>query len=266
MSEHHQFICPRDFHLAPPDWPALQARLLDGGYLLEARGKQVPYRALSNLGFGLARFDEGTYQHPHTIDTPSDLLAQYVDAGALPDGLSAGRDASLDEVRALLASHGITPDPLYDDHEGSDWHSPQYCLGPAARPYLSDHVRAGYDADPREVALMLLAYDTENPLVAVGENLSEPSLPGVDEPLATLPPFESHVDFIGAAFDNPGAQWHCAENGLDYRILELDWHYSLAMGFRLLRAEGLDRESAEGLAALIAELTGQPMVCSHRHL
>lgn len=34
----------------------------------------------------------------------------------------------------------------------------------------------------------------------------------------------------------------------------------------MVRTEWLDRESAEGLARLIGELTGQRMVCSHRHL
>ena len=36
MSEHHQFLFPRDMHLPPPDWRALEARLLDGGCLNRA--------------------------------------------------------------------------------------------------------------------------------------------------------------------------------------------------------------------------------------
>lgn len=265
MSEHHQFICPRDFHLAPPDWPALEARLLDGGFVLPPRGNQIPYRALRNLSFGLAALNEGSYQYADSIATAGDVIAQYVQAGYLPADLPIQHDASIDETLALLASHGITPDALYNDDESSDWRSPQYCLGPAARSCLSAASRADYDADPRHFALMLLAYHGPNPHVAVGENLSEPCLPGTDEPLESMPPFDSHVDFIGEAYENPAAQWHCAQNGRSYRILELDWGFSLAMGFRTLRAEGLDRESAEGLATLIGDLTGQPMVCSHRH-
>ena len=52
----------------------------------------------------------------------------------------------------------------------------------------------------------------------------------------------------------------------DYRILELDWHFSLAMGFRMVRLEGVDEASAQGLARMIGKLAGLEMVCSHRHL
>ncbi|AVJ28548.1 hypothetical protein [Achromobacter spanius] len=202
MSEHHQFIFPRDFHLPPPDWPALEAQLLEGGYVLPAQGDTIPYRVTH---------DDGFYTH----------------------------DAS--------------------------WHSVHYCLGPAARPYLSDIVREHYDADPRHFPIMLLAFDGPNPCVMVGENLSAPSMPGSNEP-ATPMPAESHIDYIGQAYENPAAQWHCEQSGRSYRILELDWHYTFAMGFRMVQCEGLDRESAEGLAGLIGELTGQVMGCSHRHL
>ncbi|WP_312992593.1 hypothetical protein [Achromobacter animicus] len=202
MSEHHQFIFPRDFHLPPPNWPALEARLLEGGYVLPAHGDTIPYRANNDDGFD-------------------------------------GDDAS--------------------------WRSVHYCLGPAASPYLSDAVREDYDADPRHFPLMLLAFDGPNPRVMVGENLFAPSVPGSNEPAMPMPA-ESHIDFIGEAYENPAVQWQCEESGRSYRILELDWHYSLAMGFRMVQCEGLDRESAEGLAGLIGELTGQAMGCSHRHL
>jgi len=202
MSEHHQFIFPRDFHLPPPDWPALQARLLEGGYVLAPQGENIPYSAIR--------------------------------------GDSA-------------------------DADDASWHSPQYCLGPAARPYLSEQVRADYDADPRNFPLQLLAYDGPHPRVMVGENLCEPQVPGSDEPARPMAS-EAYVDLIGQAHENPAVQWHCERSGRHYRILELDWHYSLAMGFRMVRCEGLDRASAEGLASLIGELAGQVMRCSHRHL
>lgn len=266
MSEHHQFLCPRDMHLPPPDWRALETQLLQGGYLLEPRGDGIPYRALLNLSFGLASLNEGSYQHREGLRTTGDVIAMYVRAGYLPADLPIRHDDTMEEALALLAEHGIVPGDLYLDNEGSDWSSPQYCLGPAARPYLTDDTRVSYDADPKNFPLMLLAYDGPEPNVAVGENLSEPSLPGSDQLLESMPPFDSHVDFIGVAYEDPAAQWHCEENGRDYRIFELDWQFSLAMGFRMVRTEWLDQGSAEGLARLIGELTGQPMVCSHRHL
>lgn len=266
MSEHHQFLCPRDMHLPPPDWRALEARLLEGGYVLEPRGDRIPYRALLNLGFGLAGLNEGSYQHRDGLRTTGDVIAMYVQAGHLPADLPIRHNDTMEEALALLSQRGIVPGDLYLDNEGSDWNSPQYCLGPAARPYLNADTRAAYDADPRHFPLMLLAYDGPAPHVAVGENLSEPSLPGSDKLLESMPPFDSHVDFIGAAYEDPAAQWHCPQDGRDYRILELDWQYSLAMGFRLIRTEGLDDGSARGLAGLMEALAGQPMVCSHRHL
>ncbi|KRA02128.1 MAG: hypothetical protein ACN6O5_21245 [Achromobacter sp.] len=202
MSEHHQFIFPRDVHLPPPNWPALEAQLLEGSYVLPAQGDTIPYRATNNNSF---------------------------------------------------------------DADDASWHSVHYCLGPSARPYLSDLVREDYDADPKNFPIMLLAFDGPNPRVMVGENLSAPSVPGSNEP-ATPMPADSHIDFIGEAYENPAVQWHCEQSGRSYRILELDWHYTFAMGFRMVQCEGLDRESAQGLAGLIGELTGQVMGCSHRHL
>ncbi|MBD9429519.1 hypothetical protein IB257_06195 [Achromobacter sp. ACM03] len=266
MSEHHQFLCPRDLHLPPPDWQALETKLLEGGYVLEPRGGNIPYRALLNLSFGLATLNEGSYQYQEPLRTTGDVIAMYVRAGYLPADIPIRHNDTMAEALELLASQGITPGELYADNEGSDWNSPQYCLGPAARPYLTPDTQASYDADPRNFPLMLLAYDGSEPRVAVGENLSEPSLPGSDVLLESMPPFDSHVDFIGAAYEDPAAQWHCAENGRDYRILELDWQYSLTMGFRMVRTEWLDDGSARGLARLIERLTGLVMVCSHRHL
>ena len=183
MSEHHQFLFPRDLHLPPPDWRALEARLLEGGYVLEPRGQSIPQRALINLSFGLASLHEGSYQYDEHMRTPGDVIALYARAGYLPPDIPIRHNDTMEETVALLASHGVTLGDLYADDEGGDWHSPQYCLGPAAREYLSADVRADHDADPRSIPLMLLAYDGPSPRVAVGENLCEPSLPGSDEPL-----------------------------------------------------------------------------------
>ncbi|WZB60337.1 hypothetical protein WJ968_09445 [Achromobacter xylosoxidans] len=84
MSEHHQFLFPRDLHLPPPDWRALEARLLEGGYVLEPRGQSIPQRALINLSFGLASLHEGSYQYDEHMRTPGDVIALYARAGYLP--------------------------------------------------------------------------------------------------------------------------------------------------------------------------------------
>ena len=163
MSEHHQFLFPRDLHLPPPDWRALEARLLEGGYVLEPRGQSIPQRALINLSFGLASLHEGSYQYDEHMRTPGDVIALYARAGYLPPDIPIRHNDTMEETVALLASHGVTLGDLYADDEGGDWHSPQYCLGPAAREYLSADVRADHDADPRSIPLMLLAYDGPSP-------------------------------------------------------------------------------------------------------
>ena len=55
----------------------------------------------------------------------------------------------------------------------------------------------------------------------------------------------------------------CGGTGRDYRILELDWHF---VAWRMVRLEGVDEASAQGLARMIGKLAGLEMVCSHRHL
>ncbi|MCK0317295.1 hypothetical protein, partial [Salmonella sp. 15E65] len=108
------------------------------------------------------------YQEP--LRTTGDVIAMYVREGYLPADLPIRHNDTMAEALELLASHGITPGELYADNEGSDWNSPQYCLGPAARPYLTLDTQASYDADPKNFPLMLLAYDGPEPHVAVGEN------------------------------------------------------------------------------------------------
>ncbi len=266
MSDHHQFFFPRHPHLPSPDWPALEARLRQAGYVLAPRGDRVPRAALIDLSLMLAWPREGSYQYRDGMRTPGDVIDLYVQAGHLPPGVPVRHEDTIEETWAMLARHGISPNPALVDDERSAWQSPSYCLGPAARECLSPQGREQYDADLPSLDLMLLAYDGPHPHVAVGENLEVPSVPGSDEPLDELPPFGSHIDFIGAAYDDPAVQWRNPRDGRDYRILDLDWHYSLALGFRMIRAQGLDRESAEGLAAAFSGLVGQPMGCSHRHL
>lgn len=266
MSEHHQFFFPTQPHLPPPDWAALDARLRQDGYVLEPRGSGIPRAALIDLSLMLARPLQGIYQYRDGMRTSGDVLDLYRQAGHLPPDVPVRHDTTLQETLALLASNGIAPDPVFAGDKDSAWRSPAYCLGPAAREHLSPEVRQQYDADPQSLDLTLLAYDGPQPCVAVGENLEVPCVPGSDEPLDELAPFGSHIDFIGAAYDDPAVQWRNPQDGRGYRILDLDWHYSFAFGFRMIRAQGLDRDSAEGLAAVFSGLIGQPMGCSHRHL
>lgn len=265
MSEHHQFIFPRYPHLPPPDWPALQARLLAEGYLLEPRGDRVPREALDNLSHRLARLKAGSFQYRDGLRTTGDVIALYQSAGHLPPDIPVRHHDTMEETLALLAAHGVVPDASLDD-EHSSWRGPYSCLGPAARALLTPAQRAHYDADPAGFSVVMLAYEGPEPYVAAGENLAVPSLPGADESLEELQPFGSHVDFIGMAYENPAACWRDPADGREYHLFDLDWHYSLALGFRMIRANCLEEGSAEALARAIGQMVDQPMACSHRHL
>ncbi|WP_249292954.1 hypothetical protein, partial [Achromobacter ruhlandii] len=233
MSEHHQFIFPRYPHLPPPDWPALQARLLAEGYLLEPRGDRVPREALDTLSHGLARLKEGSFQYREGLRTTGDVIALYQSAGHLPSDIPVRHGDTLEETLALLAAHGVAPDAAFDD-ERSSWRGPYFCLGPAARALLNPAQRAHYDADPAGFSVVMLAYEGPEPYVGVGENLEVPSLPGSDEPLEALPPFGSHVDFIGVAYEDPAVRWRNPADGPDHHPSDLRLHSTLTLAGRHL--------------------------------
>lgn len=265
MSEHHQFLFPLHPHLPAPDWRALDARLREQGYVLAPEGDGVPARELDNLSLRLSRALDCDYQYDAGTRTPADILALYIRTGALPADLPLHPHAGIADTLALLTSRGIVFDDTFADTEGSDWRSPYYRMGPAARALMSPDTAQAYDADPRAFGLLLLAYDGPDPAVHVGENLNVPTLPGSTDPLEDMPPYGSYLDFIGAAYADPTVQWH-APDGRAYTILELDWQYSFSLGYRMVRTDGLDEDSARNLAKAIGEMVGVPMGCSHRHL
>jgi hypothetical protein len=263
MSEHSQHIYPRYPHLAAPDWPALHARMLETGFLLPSVGEQVPRAALADLSFQIALVPGRGYRHDPAMRTAADVLALYVESGDLPAGLPLNPMHSIEEAVDLLQSRNIELRAERDE-EGCAWRSPQHCLGPAAVACLSPDMRAAYQADPREFGMQLVVY--EGLCVPVGENLCQPRLPGSDEALAELEPFGSHIDFIGAAFEDPAVQWTNPADGRAYYILDLDWQYSFGLGTHMICAHGLDQQSTEALAAATGQLADQPMACHHCHL
>lgn len=84
-------------------------KLLEGGYVVEPRGDNIPYRALLNLTFDLATLNEGSYQYQEPLRTTGDGIAMYVGAGYLPTDIPIRHNDTMAEALELLASHGITP-------------------------------------------------------------------------------------------------------------------------------------------------------------
>jgi hypothetical protein len=166
------------------------------------------------------------------------------------------------ETVALLAEHGIVIKDPYEE-KAVTWSSPMYSFGPATLALLSADCMSEYKRERHRFSLCLEACDGVNPMVRVGENLEIPRVPGSKEPLKEMHPFGSHVDFLSASWEDPAVQWQDERSGRSYRILELDWQYSMALGFRMVRLKGFDQDSTLRLASVVAELAGEPMGASH---
>ncbi|MDR9836081.1 hypothetical protein [Herbaspirillum huttiense] len=262
MSLHEDYIFPLQAHLAQPDWPALEQALLAQGFIIPPRGEDVPGPALQDLLHLLCRALDCGFQWKENIRTTGDVLRCYVESADLPADFPTPDDLTMAETLALLARHGIVIKDPYEN-KAVTWSSPMYSLGPATLALLSANCMSDYERYRDQFSLSLEACDGPNPMVHVGENLEIPRVPGSDELLKELPPFGSHVDFLGASWEDPAVQWHDERSGRSYRILELDWQYSMALGFRMVRLKGFDRDSTLRLAAAVAELAGEPMGASH---
>ena len=140
------------------------------------------------------------------------------------------------------------------DSEGCLWTSPLYRPSPALFRLLE------VEPDDDQV-LVLFEFPSGSPFVCIGENFAGPCLPGQprdDEPDEAL------MEFIGDAIDLPTTTWSGAD-GVEYHLMELDFDFTFGVGEQVLRTDRLDRAQTERLAALIGDLCGQPMSCSHRH-
>ena len=108
MSEHHQFLFPRDLHLPPPDCDCWKAAAV-----LEPRGQSIPQRALINLSFGLASLHEGSYQYDEHMRTPGDVIAPCA-RRLSASGHSHSPQRHHGRNRGA-AGHGVTLGDLYAD-------------------------------------------------------------------------------------------------------------------------------------------------------
>jgi len=268
MSEHDYFIYPRQPHLPPPDWRALEKRLLHEGYIVpssQVETDTIPYTVLFRL-YRKLLLDSEVAVGERSIN---DLLQRMQAANMLPAGMVLPAQPTGELLAEVLRPHGIDLQPSDYMPHGADHASPIYHLGPATEAYLAaaEAVSAPryYRPDHLDPTLELLEYQRQ-PLIPVGENLAEPRLPGHDAPIQNYGSYESHIELIGAAWEDPGMLWHSPENQQEYRILDLDWQYSFGLGYRLIRLGSVSPDWLPALTILVSELTDTPMQWHHRHL
>ncbi|GHH59241.1 hypothetical protein [[Pseudomonas] boreopolis] len=265
MSEHHYFIFPKYPHLSPPNWRELERRLLEEEIILPSVGSQVLGTALRDLSLCLAQLPGSHYIYDPMARTTGDVIASYIAAGCLPPDVPIRHDQSVSEAVAMLRKHGVDLEDgwrLYLDASDSTWCSDQYRPGPGYARILGDD---SLEMQRESMSLVLLEFDSGGPFVSVGEGMCAPSIPGSELELEELPPYGNYVDFIGAAYEDLETQW-VSPDGRSYYIMDLDWHWCLGIGHRMIRLSDFDYRDLEELTERIAELTGQPMSCCHRWL
>lgn len=124
----------------------------------------------------------------------------------------------------------------------------------------------GFAREQDTLALTLFSVDPdENPHVVVGENTVAPSVPGSDEPLEWLEPYGSHIDFIGAVYQDIETIWADPTDGREYFAMDLNWHEGFGIGWHFMKLEDGGDFDRERVAQVIGDIAGQPMLFTHCH-
>ncbi|PWF24913.1 hypothetical protein [Corticimicrobacter populi] len=268
MSEHDYFIYPRQPHLPPPDWRALEKRLLHEGYIVPnslVETDTIPYTTLFKL-YRQLLLDSEVAVGERSI---KDLLQRMQAANMLPAGMVLPAQPTGELLADVLRPHGIDLQPGDYMPHGADHASPIYYLGPATEARLATAETASgteYFRPSHHTPMLELLEYHRKAYVPIGENLEEPRLPDHEIPIQNYAPFENHIDLIQAAWEDPALLWRSPENGQDYRILDLDWEHTFGLGYRMVRLSSISSDLLPELTALVSEVTGVPMQWHHCHL
>lgn len=261
MSIHELWFFPRHFHGRRPDWAALERRLLDEAILLPPTGINIPRQDIYDLVHRLSPTGFLPLQEAGRVGSVAELIEVYKAEGALPASVAVTPAMRTAEIIAMFEAHGVTMDERWLS-EGV-----RHRLGPGARELFAD--AQGWDANHEQFAITLCEYH-DMPTVSAGENLEPPLSPSTGEPLEELAPFGSHIDFIGAVYENPDTTWTDPLTGLPHRILDLDWRHTFGMGYCAVKLEyGLgpgDDVFYERFAERLSRYAGEPMVMACLHL
>ncbi|MCF7749930.1 hypothetical protein KQ945_04160 [Bacillus subtilis subsp. subtilis] len=266
MSEHDCFVFPAAPHLPGPDLRALEQWMLHARILLPPVGEAVPLHALHILSHAISRHPGANgWIHCPTWQCAADVVAGHIIAGNLPASLQMDRSGSVEACVEHLRDHGIVLDPaaLFDKHEECTWYSPLYRAGPGMRVLYPD----GCLDDLEQLSIRLFQVRSGcPPFVVAGEGTVPPRVPGELDDREDFPPFGSYVDFIGAAYEDIHVQWTPPGAVASYRILDLDWHAGMGIGWHFIQFEGGTGHDMEQFIHAISTRCGQRMQVAHRHL
>lgn len=261
MSLHELYVFPRHFHGARPDWAALERRLLNEAILLPPVGDNIPRQDIYGLVHRLSPTGFLPLHEAGRVGSIGELIELYKNEGALPGTVAITADMGVADILATLRAHDVSMDERWLN-DGR-----RHRLGPGARELFAS--ARHWEENHREFAITLQQFD-DMPTVTAGENLQPPLSPSTGEPLDELAPFGSHLDFIGAVYEDPTATWTDPLTGLPHYILDLDWGRSLGMGYRAVRLEyGLgsgDEVFYARFTERLSQWIGEPMVMAYLHL
>jgi hypothetical protein len=266
MSQHDWYIFPTHPHLPAPDWPALSQSLIDAGILLQADGGNIAPEDLRELSSELAINGAAPWIDVDTAwRTTSEVVDAYRPTSDKVAQLSLARGLSMRDTVASMREQGFDFKfwPSLEA-KASKWGGARHRLGEGAIALFDSPQE--WEREQISLSISLLAFEG-TPHVTAGENLCVPFKPGTTEPLTDIEPYGSHMDFIGAAYEDPAVTWTDPETGKAFFIFDLDWQQSLGLGWRFVHIEGgwnagfLDRFSGR-----LAALLGQSMTVAHQHL
>ena len=237
------FIFPADLRGPLPDWPALQRSLLDRGFMIEARGENIPFLTLCDLWNRIVatRCDERRAS-PARMHNLTILLRGLTALELVPDLPIDCSALNVTEFIAALRENGAVPPEFAGDI------AVPYRPGPLYLQFSDDA-----DGDLSTSARTVITYEDYGGATKVhcDDNLFAP--PGVPETDRVVQDWRSFRD---RWIKNPSETWLDPETGRQYGLLDLDWDDTLAASKCSLTIEDPAYLDGNRAAELVAELTG----------
>ena len=237
-----------------PDWSTLRGGLLERGFMIEARGVDIPFLTLCDLWNRIVaiHYDERRAS-PARMHNLSVLLNGLIALELAPNlSIDCAALNVTEFIAAFRESEVVPPDFAHDI-------AVPYRPGPLYLQ-LSDDAGGDLSAGARTA----ITYEDYGGAIKVryGDNLfAPPGIPGTDRVV------QSWRHFRDRWIENPGETWLDPETGRRYGLLDLDWDDTLAASKCSLTIEDPAYLDGNRSAALLAELTGLEFrfaYCTHK--